>query len=154
MTLESLGAPPLKGVGRPVPAFVVLGETTAQTRLDAAGRRGLTPLVGRDVEMGVLLQCWEATRNGSGGLAIIRGEPGIGKSRLVLELRQQVDVGGGVVVELRGSPRYRNSTLHPVIEHLRRATGIGPSLSRRRRPRPHRVHGPALARRRRPTPSR
>jgi predicted ATPase len=79
--------------------------------------------------MGVLLQCWEATRDGSGGLAIIRGEPGIGKSRLVLELRQQVDVDGGVVVELRGSPRYRNSTLHPVIEHLRRATGIGPSLT-------------------------
>ena len=124
VTLEPLGAPPLKGVARPVPAFVVLTETRAQTRLDVAGRRGLTPLVGRDVEMGVLLQCWEAARRGCGGLAVISGEPGIGKSRLVLELRQQVATAGGVVVEVRGSPRYRNSTLQPIIEHLRRATGV------------------------------
>ena len=124
VNLDPLGAPPLRGVDRPVPAFVVLGETSAQSRLDVVGRRGLTPLVGRDVEMGILLECWDAVRQGAGRLVVISGEPGIGKSRLVRELREQVTEGGGVVVELRGSPRYRNSTLQPIIEHLRRATGL------------------------------
>ena len=45
------------------------------------------------------------------------------------ELREQVSEGGGVVVELRGSPRYRNSTLQPIIEHLRRATGLDEATS-------------------------
>jgi len=124
VTLEPLGTPPLRGVDRPVPAFVVLGETSVQSRLDVVGRRGLTPLVGRDREMGILLECWDAVRQDEGRLAVISGEPGIGKSRLVRELREQATAGGGVVVELRGSPRFRNSTLQPIIEHLRRATGL------------------------------
>ncbi len=124
-TVESLGAPPLKGVDRPLPVYLVVGETGAQTRVDAARRRGgLTPLVGRDAEMGLLVRRWQSAANGAGQLAVISGEPGIGKSRIVHELREHVRSGGGFVVELRGSPRFHSSTLQPVIEYLRRAARL------------------------------
>jgi predicted ATPase len=128
VTLDSLGTPPLKGVDRPVPVYAVAGETTARSRLDASSQRGLTPLVGRDAELGVLLQAWGAARRGTGGLVFVSGEPGIGKSRLVHELRQQVVADGGAVVELRGLPRFQHSVLQPLVEHLRRATGVTEGL--------------------------
>lgn len=123
-TFDSLGTPALKGVDRPLPAYVVLDETDAQTRLDAVGRRGLTPLVGRDAELGQLLATWQAARDGTGRLVVISGEPGIGKSRLVHELHRRVEDDGGAVIELRGSPHSHNSALQPVIDHIRRATGL------------------------------
>jgi class 3 adenylate cyclase/predicted ATPase len=124
-TVESLGAPPLKGVDRPLPVYLVVGETGAQTRVDVARRRGgLTPLVGRDAEMGLLVRCWQSAASGPGQLAVISGEPGIGKSRIVHELREHVRADHGFVVELRGSPRFQSSTLQPVIEYLRRAARL------------------------------
>jgi class 3 adenylate cyclase/predicted ATPase len=126
VSVESLGTQELKGVDRPVPLFVVRGETSAISRLQASGRRALTPLVGREAEMGILLRCWDLARTGIGQVTVISGEPGIGKSRLVLELREQVRNDGGTVVDLRGSARLQNSALQPVIDHLRRATGIEP----------------------------
>jgi class 3 adenylate cyclase/predicted ATPase len=127
--VESLGAPLLKGLNSALPAFAVVGETDVQNRLDAVRRRGLTPLVGRDAELGLLLQRWQATTGGAGELAVIKGEPGIGKSRLVRELRQHVEADRGVVVELRGSPRFHNSMLQPVIEFLRRAARLDRATS-------------------------
>jgi class 3 adenylate cyclase/predicted ATPase len=124
VTVEPLGTQSLRGVDQPVPLFVVSGETSAKSRLEAAGGRARTPLVGREAEMGVLLRCWEAARTGAGQVTVISGEPGIGKSRLVLELREHVKAEGGTVVGLRGSPRLRNSAMQPIIDHLRRATGI------------------------------
>ena len=107
-----------------MPLYVVGSETSARSRLEASGNRAKTPLVGRDAEMGVLLRCWEAARTGAGQVTVLSGEPGIGKSRLVLELREHVKNDGGTVVGLHGSPHLRNSAMQPVIDHLRRATGI------------------------------
>ena len=124
VTVDSLGTQSLRGVDKPMSLFVVRGETSARSRLEAAGGRRKTVFVGRDAEMGVLLRCWDAARTGAGQVTVISGEPGIGKSRLVLELREHVKADGGAVVGLRGSPRLRNSAMQPVIDHLRRAAGL------------------------------
>lgn len=124
VTVESLGTQSLRGVNTPMSLFVVCGETSARSRLEAAGGRSKTLFVGRDAEMGVLLRCWDAARTGDGQVTVISGEPGIGKSRLVLELREHVKADGGTVVGLRGSPRLRNSAVQPIIDHLRRAAGL------------------------------
>jgi class 3 adenylate cyclase len=80
---QSLGTPLLKGLVQPLEAYRVLSESTARSRLEAAGSTGLTPLVGREQEIGLLRQCWEQVKDGSGQIVLLNGEAGIGKSRLV-----------------------------------------------------------------------
>ncbi len=123
-TVEPLGTPVLKGVARPLAAYAVGAPTSAKTRLDVVRRRGLTPLVGREEEMAVLRRSWEESRHGPGRRVVITGEPGIGKSRLVLEVRRLAVADGAGVVDLRGSPRTHNSALQPVIDHLRRVAKL------------------------------
>lgn len=119
-TVEPLGTPALKGVARPLAAYAVRAPTSAQSRLDVVRRRGLTPLVGRDEEMALLRRSWDEARRGLGRRIVITGEPGIGKSRLVLEIRRVAQADGAGVVDLRGSPRTHHSALQPVIDHVRR----------------------------------
>jgi class 3 adenylate cyclase len=65
-TAQELGAHRLKGVTAPVQVYRVLGESAAQSRLDIAGPSGLTPLVGRESEVGLLLERWAHSQNGRG----------------------------------------------------------------------------------------
>jgi class 3 adenylate cyclase len=55
---RSLGTPPLKGLAQPIEVFQVLSESTARSRLDAAGSTSLTPLVGREPEVALLRERW------------------------------------------------------------------------------------------------
>jgi class 3 adenylate cyclase/predicted ATPase len=120
--LEDLGGQQLKGVNRSVPAFRVAGPTEAATRFDAWADRGLTPLAGRDDELDQLLGAWRETLDEGGGrVALISGEPGIGKSRLAHELHTRVRASGHRAVRLRCSPYHRNSALFPLFPPLERA---------------------------------
>jgi predicted ATPase len=62
----------------------------ARSRLEAAGRTGLTPLVGREAEVGLLRERWARVKDGLGQVVLLSGEAGIGKSRLVHVLSEQV----------------------------------------------------------------
>jgi hypothetical protein len=77
--VDDLGTHALKGVAEPMQMYRVVGESTAQSRLEAVGARGLTPLVGRDEEVGLLLRRWAQSREGVGQVVLIQGEAGIGK---------------------------------------------------------------------------
>jgi AAA ATPase-like protein len=79
---HTCGPQALKGVSAPVPVYRVLRESEAQSRFEAAVRTGLTPLVGRDEELGLLRRRWEQAKAGEGQAVLLSGEPGIGKSRL------------------------------------------------------------------------
>src|SRR6266446_7074830 len=80
---QDLGAQTLRGVAEPVHVYRVLQESGARGRLDVAQPRGLTPLVGRESEVALLLERWEQVKDGQGHVVLLTGDAGIGKSRLV-----------------------------------------------------------------------
>jgi hypothetical protein len=87
---QSLGTPLLKGFAQPLAVYQVRYESTARSRLEAAGRTGLTPLVGREQEVGLLVERWAQVKDGLGQVVLLSGEAGIGRSRLVQVLIEQV----------------------------------------------------------------
>ena len=79
--LKDLGARDLKGVAEPLRAWVALRASTVESRFEALHAAGLTTLVGREEEIELLRRRWSRAKSGNGQVALISGEPGIGKSR-------------------------------------------------------------------------
>jgi class 3 adenylate cyclase/tetratricopeptide (TPR) repeat protein len=121
---ESLGAQQLKGVSRQIGVHRVLRATGAIGRLEVAGERRLTPLVGRDHELARLAQAWQQVKRGHGAMVHLTGEAGIGKSRIVRELLDRLRPQVGEAQIWRCSPHHQGTTLHPVIRHLDRQLGL------------------------------
>ena len=117
---RDLGIHAVKGVDDPIAAYQVLQASAAQSRLDVAAARGLTPLAGREEEVGLLLRRWTQSQDGLGQGVLLSGEAGIGKSRLVEVLRERAEREGCTRIIFRCSPYYQQSALYPVIEHLQR----------------------------------
>ena len=89
--VEDRGAPALKGIERPVQLYRVIQPSGVRGRLEAAAAaRGLTPFVGREDELRSLMNRWERALDGEGQVALIIGEAGIGKSRLVQRFHEQI----------------------------------------------------------------
>ena len=109
-----------KGIPTPLTVHRVGRESEAQSRFEVAVTTGLTPLVGREHEMGLLRERWEKAKEGEGQAVLLSGEPGIGKSRLAQELKEQVTHEGAARIEFRCSPYFQNSALYPIIDHLQR----------------------------------
>src|SRR5262249_20329647 len=87
---QELGSQMLKGLSLPLSVYRVIGESAAQSRFEVAVQKGLTPLVGREEEVGLLQRRWEQAKAGAGQVVLLGGEPGIGKSRLLQELKDQL----------------------------------------------------------------
>ncbi|TDQ07312.1 SAM (Sterile alpha motif) domain-containing protein, partial [Phyllobacterium brassicacearum] len=122
--LVDLGHHDLKGFATPVQAWLVVGESQAEGRFEALHGMRLTSLVGRDQELAVLLECWRRAKAGRGQVALLSGEPGIGKSRIAVTLRERLRGEECVSLGYHGSPYHTNSALFPVLDQLRRAAGF------------------------------
>jgi tetratricopeptide (TPR) repeat protein len=88
--------------------------------LDVVTPRGLTPLVGRDEEVGLLQRRWEQDTAGMGQVVLLSGEAGIGKSRLAQVLKEHITAAPHTRIEWCGSPYHQQSALYPLIDHLQR----------------------------------
>ena len=110
---EDLGAHALKGVSEPVMLYRIVRASGAGRR---GGARALTPLVGREEELDLLSRRWERARAGEGQLALIVGEPGIGKSRLIEEFRARLGETPHTWVEWSSSQLLQNTPMHPIAE--------------------------------------
>ena len=117
---QDRGSHELKGIATPQLLYRVTAESQAQSRFEAAVHTGLTPLVGREDELAFLHQRWMQAQAGNGQAVLVSGEPGIGKSRLMQELRERVASAGATHMTFQCSPYRQNSALYPIIEHLQR----------------------------------
>jgi class 3 adenylate cyclase/predicted ATPase len=123
-SLRPLGMRALKGLSRKIEVFLVLGEATEDDVAHRARHRNTLPLVNRVAEMGQLLQAWELAKTGRGHTVEITGEPGIGKSRLALELIDKTGLPDELIVAVQASAQHQNTPLYPVIRTLEQHIGI------------------------------
>ncbi len=113
---EDRGVPELKGIEEPIRVHRVLQPSGVRERLERAA--ALTPFVGREQELGTLLDRFEQIQEVHGQAVLISGEAGIGKSRLVYELRERLKEQPHGWLECRTSPYTRSSPLYPLVELL------------------------------------
>jgi class 3 adenylate cyclase len=118
-----LGRQALAGFAEPQPAWRVIAESGVLSRFEAL-RSGETPLVGRDEEVELLVRRWEQAKSGEGRVALISGEPGIGKSRLTAALSDHIEAEPHTSLRYFCSPHHQDSALYPFIAQLERAAGF------------------------------
>jgi class 3 adenylate cyclase len=117
--VDQLGAQALKGIERPVQLYRVIQASGVHGRLEAAAAtRGLTPFVGREDELRLLMGRWERALDGEGQVALIIGEAGIGKSRLLQQFHEQISGTPHAWIEAHAGAFFQNTPFYPVTELL------------------------------------
>jgi class 3 adenylate cyclase/predicted ATPase len=118
---QSLGNPTLKGLPQSLEVYQVLSESTARSRMDMASSTGLTPLIGREPEVAHLRDRWAQVKDGLGQVVLLSGEAGIGKSRLVQELKEHIaSEPQAWLTPCQCSSYFQNTALYPLIDLLER----------------------------------
>jgi predicted ATPase/class 3 adenylate cyclase len=118
---RNLGLIRMKGFPDPMPAWQVIGESAIESRFEALHFGRVTPLVGRVEEIDLLLDLWERAKGGTGQVALVSGEPGIGKSRIGMALEERIEADAHARMRYFCSPYHADSALHPVISQLEHA---------------------------------
>ncbi|MDP6952647.1 MAG: adenylate/guanylate cyclase domain-containing protein, partial [Alphaproteobacteria bacterium] len=124
-TADDLGEHQLKGVSDSVTLYRVVGESGAHSRFAATHDVGLTPLVGREAELALLLDRWHLAKDGEGQVVLLEGEAGIGKSRITEALRLRLTDQPHNWLRYQGSPYHTNSAFFPIATQLELAAGFG-----------------------------
>lgn len=119
---RDIGEQTLKGWDRPVRVHEVLQPSGVRSRLEAAAI--LTTFVGRESELGFLTDRWSQAVDGRGQVCLITAEGGMGKSRLLLALKEHIRESPHTWLECRASHLTRNSAFHPITELLERGLSI------------------------------
>jgi class 3 adenylate cyclase len=121
---RDLGTVEIRGFDDPVPVWQVLRQSRVESRFEAFHATALTPLVGREEETDLLLRRWHRAKSGEGQVVLISGEPGIGKSRLIAALQEQLGDDPHTTLRYFCSTHHRDSALYPFIAQIERAAGF------------------------------
>jgi predicted ATPase/class 3 adenylate cyclase len=116
--LTPLGPQTLKGLDAPVLGWAVLREAENLSRFEASRSQGMTPFVGREHEVALLLECWREASEGEGQVALITGEAGIGKSRVLTALSERIGDEPHVRVRYQCSPHHVNDAFYPITSQI------------------------------------
>jgi class 3 adenylate cyclase/predicted ATPase len=121
---RDLGAVEVKGLAAPVSAWQVLRPSGVASRFEALRGLALTPLIGRDEEIDLLLRRWARAKAGDGQAVLVSGEPGIGKSRLTAAVTERLHSEPHFRLSYFCSPYHQDSALYPFIDQLARGAGF------------------------------
>lgn len=122
--LKALGPRELKGFKAPMPVWSIVDEIENVSRFEASRSENLTPFVGREREVAILLDRWERAKERNGQAVLLSGEAGIGKSRVLAVLRERVGEHRLAVLRYQCSPHHINDAFHPVIGQIWRGAGF------------------------------
>jgi class 3 adenylate cyclase len=118
---HDLGALEVKGIASPVLTWQVLRPSVVVSRFEALHGGALSPLIGRDEEIELLLRQWAHAKPGDGQVVLVSGEPGIGKSRLAAAFAERLGAEPHIRLRYFCSPNHLDSALFPFIDQLGRA---------------------------------
>jgi class 3 adenylate cyclase/predicted ATPase len=121
---ESKGTHELKGIAGEVPVWRVVSESAGGGRFGRRHREILTPFIGRKDELEQLTRLWNRSRQTDGQAILISGEAGIGKSRIVEALQEQIADEDHIVLRYHCSPYYDNTPLRPIIGQIEQEAGF------------------------------
>jgi class 3 adenylate cyclase/predicted ATPase len=121
---RDLGAVEVKGIAAPMLAWQVLRPSAVESRFEALRGSALTPLIGRDEEIDLLLRRWARAKAGDGHVVLVSGEPGIGKSRIAAALAERLHAEPHLRLRYFCSPYHQDSALYPFVDQLGRASGF------------------------------
>ena len=121
---EDLGEFQVKGKSEPVRAYAVSKELSGRTRLEASKERDLTPLAGRDRELKTLIDIHRRAIDRQGAIALLKGDPGVGKSRLLYEFLSRLETEPIQVLEATCASYGRSMAYRPIVDLLRRGLGL------------------------------
>ncbi|MES5482385.1 adenylate/guanylate cyclase domain-containing protein [Bradyrhizobium sp. INPA03-11B] len=122
--LRDLGLRELKGVPGRIKAWAALRPSIVEGRFEALHAGGLTELIGRQEELGLLLGRWSKAKAGQGQVVLLSGEPGIGKSRLTAAVIERLASEPHTRLRYFCSPQHTDSALYPIISQMERAAGF------------------------------
>jgi len=121
---EAIGERGIKGKQAPILIYRVIAPGTSRTRFDVSAERGLTPFVGRERELELLLDGFERAKTGRGQAFSVVAEAGVGKSRLLYEFRKAVSNEDVIFQEGKCLSYSRDVTYHPVIDIVKSNSDI------------------------------
>src|SRR5216684_7042796 len=121
---QDLGLQELKGVTEPLHVYRVLSAKNIASRFEAAHAGSLTPLIGRSSELRLLLDRWQKVKEGDGQVIFLSGIPGVGKSRLLHELKSRIQQEPHVLLRHQCSPYHSQSAFFPVIGQIEQAAQL------------------------------
>jgi class 3 adenylate cyclase/predicted ATPase len=121
---RDLGRVEIRGFSGRIPVYEVLRPRAIESRFEALRGSALTPLIGREEDIDLLLRHWARAKTGEGQVVLISGEPGIGKSRLTAELERRLHAEPHIRLRYFCSPYHQDSALFPFVDQLGRASGF------------------------------
>ena len=121
---EDRGITSLRGVAAPLGIISILSERDVTERFNAQRRRRRSSLAGRQRELKILYDRWARAKNGVHSKLFIHAEPGIGKSRLVQELREHIRSDGGISMTVVCSNLHSDTAFFPFIDLIHRALRV------------------------------
>ncbi len=121
---HDLGPVEVKGFAEGVRIWQVLRKSAVDSRFEALRASSLTPFIGREEEITLMLRLWARAKAGEGQIVHLSGEAGIGKSRITAAFQERLVGEPNTRLRYFCSPHHTGSTLYPIIAHLERAAGF------------------------------